>query len=81
MKLFKFYPNDFCRMYVMGKSKEEVQSRADELFNQYMKNNYSWVELNDPDEAYYIEEQLQDFEAGLAKLIELPLGMAIDSHY
>jgi SMC interacting uncharacterized protein involved in chromosome segregation len=81
MKLFKFYPNEFCRMYVIGNSLEEVQSRVDELFGQYMKDNYSWLDLDDPDEADYIEELKETFTKGLQKLEELPSGIAIDSHY
>lgn len=81
MKLFKFYPNEFRRMYVIGLSLEEVQTRAEELFEKYMKSNYSWLDLDDPDEADYIEEQKEKFTEGLSKLKELPSGVAIDSHY
>jgi hypothetical protein len=40
MKLFKFYPNEFCRVYVMAETKEELVSRADELFRMYIKTTY-----------------------------------------
>jgi hypothetical protein len=81
MKLFKFYPNEFCRMYVIGNSLEEVQSRVDELFIMYMKTSYDWLDVDDPDEFEYIEEKREEFLRGLLKAREMSNGIAVDSHY
>lgn len=81
MKLFKFYPNVFCRMYAVGISKEEILSRKDEIFDYYIKTNCAYIDPNDPDDFYYIEEKKEEFEEGIQKLEEMAFGMAVDSHY
>jgi hypothetical protein len=81
MKLFKFYPNVFCRMYVVGNSKEEILSRKDEIFDHYVKTNCLYIDFNDPDDLYFLDEKKEEFEEGIQKLEELPSGIAIDSHY
>lgn len=81
MKLFVFFPNDYCRIYVLGESHEELQARADELFLAYMKDQYSYYDLNDVDDTDEINDKKQYFFRGLEKAKELPGGIAIDSHY
>lgn len=77
MKLFMFYPNDYCRMYVLVENLEELQARADELFLEYMKRDYLDIIL-DIDE---INDKKQYFLRGLEVSKELINGIAIDSHY
>ena len=82
MKLFMFYPNDYCRMYVVASNIEEVQERAEELFMTYINEQYnSWLDVDDPDEDYYIQEKRTDFMAGINKTREIESGVVIDSHY
>lgn len=81
MKLFMFYPNDFCRMYVIGRDVRHVISRTEELFIQYLKEENPWIDIDDPDEIEYIEEKRDIFYEGLTKIRELPDGIAIDNHY
>jgi hypothetical protein len=82
MKLFMFYPNDYCRMYVVASNIEEVQERAEELFLIYMKEQYdSWLDVDDPDEDYYVQEKRTDFMAGINNTREIESGVVIDSHY
>lgn len=83
MKLFKFYPNDYCRMYVVGKDIPEILRQREELFIQYLTDDSSWIDVDDPDEdeIEYIEEKRGIFYEGLKKIRELPDGVAIDSHY
>jgi len=78
MKLFMFYPYEFCRMYVIGLSEEDVLSRSEELFQAYMSSEYSWY---DKDDDEYIQEKRVDFIEGIAKIKEMTDGFAIDSHY
>jgi len=81
MKLFMFYPNDYCRMYAVASNIEEVQERAEELFVTYMTNKYSWLDVDDPDEAYYIQEKRTAFMAGINNTREIESGVVIDSRY
>jgi hypothetical protein len=82
MNLFMFYPNDYCRMYVVASNIEEVQERAEELFLTYMKEQYdSWLDVDDPDEDYYVQEKRTDFMAGINNTREIESGVVIDSHY
>ena len=81
MKLFMFYPNDYCRMYLVASNIEEVRERAEELFVTYMTNECSWLDVGDPDEAYYIQEKRTAFMAGIKKIREIESGVVIDSHY
>lgn len=81
MKLFVFFPNDYCRMYILGESQEDLESRADELFLAYMKDQYSYYDLDDVDDTDEINDKKQYFLCGLEKAKELPGGIAIDSHY
>lgn len=81
MKLFVFFPNDYCRMYVLGESYEELQARADELFLAYIKDQYSYYDLNDVDDTDEINDKKQHFLRGLQKVKEHPGGIAVDSHY
>ena len=75
-----FYPNDYCRMYVIGRNKDDIISISNKLFEKYMKAEYfHW--LDDPDELDFIEEKRQEFTEGLSKAEEVPDGVAIDSHY
>lgn len=82
MRLFMFYPNDHCRMHLVASNIEEVQERAEELFLTYMKEQYdSWLDVDDPDEYYYVQEKRADFMAGINKTREMESGVVIDSHY
>ena len=82
MKLFMFYPNDYCRMYLVASNIEEVRERAEELFMTYINEQYSsWLDVDDPDEDYYIQEKRTDFMAGINNTREIESGVVIDSHY
>jgi hypothetical protein len=81
MKLFMFYPNDYCRMYLVASNIEEVRERAEELFLTYMTEQYSWLGVDDPDDADYIQEKRTDFIAGINNTREIESGVVIDSHY
>lgn len=82
MKLFMFYPNDYWRVFLVASNIEEVQERAEELFLTYIKEQYSgWLDINDPDEDYYVQEKRADFMAGINKTREIESGVVIDSHY
>jgi SMC interacting uncharacterized protein involved in chromosome segregation len=82
MRLFMFYPNDYCRMYVVASNIEEVRERAEELFLTYMTEQYnSWLDVDDPDEDCYIQEKRADFMAGINNTREIESGVVIDSHY
>ncbi len=78
MKLFKFYPQDFCRMYVIDVSTENVLSRSEELFQSYKSEHYLY---HDEDDEEYIQEKRDIFMKGIAKIEEITNGFAIDSHY
>jgi hypothetical protein len=81
MKLFMFYPNDYCRMYLVASNIEEVRERAEELFLTYMTEQYSWLDVDDPDDADYIQEKRTAFMAGINNTREIESGVVIDSHY
>lgn len=81
MKLFMFYPNDHCRMYLVALNVEEVQERAEELFLTYMKEQYFFLDFSDPEDDYYIQEKRTDFMTGIEKAREIESGVVIDSHY
>ena len=81
MKMFMFYPNDFCRCYLIASSKEDVISRKDQLFRDYMKDDNPWVDLDDPDDQFYIEDKRIHFYKGIEKVKEIPRGFKFDSHY
>lgn len=81
MKLFKFYPNDYCRMYVTGRDVSDVILRTEELFVQYLKDENPWIDLEDLDELDYIEDKRREFLLGLSNINEVTDGVAIDSHY
>jgi len=84
MKLFVFYPNypnDYCRMYVMSESAKNVIFKAEELFEDYMKADCGYIDLNDPDEQGYIEEKRVLFMKGVYNICECPDGRAVDLHY
>lgn len=81
MKLFMFYPNDYCRMYLVASNIEEVRERVEELFVTYMTNECSWLDVDDPDEAYYIQEKRTAFMAGINNTREIESGVVIDSRY
>ena len=82
MKLFMFYPNDYCRMYLTASDIEEVRERAEELFLMYMTKEYSsWLDIDDPDETFYIEEKRIPFMNGIKNVREIESGVVIDSHY
>ena len=81
MKLFRFYPTDYVRIYVLAENNEQLSARADELFDLYFREHYSWVDMSDPEEKDYIEEKRPEFVIGLVGAQECPAGFAIDSHY
>lgn len=78
MSIFRFYPSDFVRMYVAGESKEEVLSRADELFEEYFANQYDYFDEDDIEEKNEIREK---FMKGILELIESENGTFVDSNY
>lgn len=81
MKLFKFYPNEFCRMYVVGKDIPNILQRREELFLKFIEEECPWIDSAESDDMEYIETRRADFDKGLYKIVEVQDGMAIDSHY
>ena len=82
MKLFMFYPNDYCRMYVLARDKDHVCKMYGLLFDKYFKMEYSgWIDPDDEDEQDYIEQKRERFFEGLSKAEEVTDGIAIDAHY
>ena len=67
MKLFKFFPNEFCRCYLVADSIDDVIGRKEQLFREYLKDDNPWTDPDDPDEFFYIEDKRKDFYEGLEK--------------
>jgi hypothetical protein len=76
-----FYPNDFCRCYLIAPSKEDVIARKDQLFRDYIKDDNPWIDLDDPDDQFYIEDKKVNFYEGIEKVKEIPEGFKFDTHY
>ena len=81
MKLFMFYPNGFCRCYIVASSIEDVMAKKEQLFFDYIRDDNPWIDLGDPDELLYIEDKRKQFYQGLEKTKEIPQGFVFDSHY
>lgn len=79
MRLFKFYPRKFSRMYVIASDETEVIARKHELFDSFMKSYWGedYVEFHDADE---IADCLSMFEEGLSN-IEGHESHMVDNHY
>ena len=81
MKLYKFYPEDYKRMYVIGTSARDIIDRGNQLFDIFIKSEYEWIDVDDPDEAAYMEEKRETFNKGLTDVEEVVAGAVVDSHY
>lgn len=78
LKLFRFYPNNYCRMYVLGESKEDVLGRQEELFRIYVAEVFPWCDDTDDE---YLQDKYNEFIEGIQYVLEVPSGVAVDSHY
>ncbi len=69
-------------MYVLARDKDHVSEMYGILFGNYFKMEYSgWIDPDDEDEQYYIEQKRERFLEGISKVEEVPDGIAIDAHY
>lgn len=82
MKLFKFYPGPFIRIYTIANSPEDIFSKKDKLFDEFIAEHYDWIDLNDPFDQDDLEKIREDFMNGLKNTLEESKShMFIDAHY
>lgn len=79
MKLFKFYPRAYSRMYVVAKDEENVRAMKGELFDTFMQS-YCGHHYEDYYDADLLAAYLLEFETGLLEIEAHDLCM-VDNHY
>jgi adenine C2-methylase RlmN of 23S rRNA A2503 and tRNA A37 len=84
MKLFKFEPTRFVRMYAMATDINDLIKNADELFEKFHRNHYDYLfdydgNFFDEDDVRYKEEAKNTFMENIKDAEEA--DFFIDAHY
>lgn len=82
MKLFKFHPTPFLRIYMIANSEDEVLKNSKKLFDEYVAEYYDWIEFDNPYDRDELEQIHENFMNGLkTTLTESETNFFVDAHY
>ncbi|AMO44270.1 hypothetical protein vBRpoSV10_217 [Ruegeria phage vB_RpoS-V10] len=80
MKIFRFYPADFKRMYFVAETREAALGMRDALFELYSKEEIETYCWDDETLEEHRTEKRPVFDAGFDEMEEHELGF-LDTHY
>lgn len=81
MQLYRFYPTDFVRQYVVAKDADHLSQLKGVLFADFLRATREWlVDSDDPDDVATVDEMREKFALALSKAEAQPITF-IDENY